>query len=44
MKKDKKHYESPKMEVIEMNRMAILVSSGDGEGTLPGIGEGGSGF
>lgn len=45
MKKEMKHYESPKMEVIEMNKMVLLAGSGDDEGNqLPGIGNGGNGF
>lgn len=44
MKKDKKHYESPKMEVIEMNNIVLLTGSGENDGNLPGIGDGGNGF
>ena len=42
MKKEMKHYESPKMEVIEMNKMVLL--AGSDSDTLPGIGDGGNGF
>ena len=44
MKKEMKHYESPKMEVIEMNKMVLLAGSNRDNGTLPGIGDGGNGF
>ncbi len=32
MKKEMKHYESPKMEVIEMDPTVILAGSGEDEG------------
>lgn len=44
MKKEMKHYESPKMEVIEMNKMVLLIGSSDGDGNLPDIVDGGDGF
>ena len=44
MKKEMKHYESPKMEVIEMNKMVLLAGSGENDGNLPCIGDGGPGF
>lgn len=50
MKKEMKHYESPKMEVIEMDPTVILAGSGEdegnegNEGNLPNIGDGGNVF
>ena len=44
MKKEMKHYESPKMEVIEMNKMVLLAGSNRDNGTLPAFGDGGKGF
>lgn len=47
MKKEMKHYESPKMEVIEMDPTVILAGSGEDEGNkgnLPNIGDGGNVF
>lgn len=44
MKKEMKHYESPKMEVIEINKMVLLAGSDSDNGTIPGIGDGGNGF
>ena len=44
MKKEMKHYESPKMEVIEMDPTVILAGSGESEDNLPNIGDGGNVF